>query len=147
MVIVILFYAIGYINLKIFYNGYVLQALKRQIPNYPSYNRFLELKKSITFPLHCYLTTRFSTCTGISFIDPAPLRVRHERRIHHHRVCKEIVKRGKSSTGWFYEFKLILQFSWDIHICFYLIIALFTQSNSILFELKKTNDHDYIHKN
>ncbi|MGR3952016.1 MAG: hypothetical protein QRY74_03825 [Chlamydia sp.] len=53
MTIFILFHIVGYRNFKTFYNGYVLQVLKRQFPNCPSYNRFLELKKSIAFPLHC----------------------------------------------------------------------------------------------
>lgn len=106
MTIVILFHVIGYRNFKTFYNGYVLNYLKKEFPFCPSYNRFLELKKTIVFPLHCYLVTRCSKCTGISFIDSTPLKVCHQRRIHNHKVFKDIAKRGKSSTGWFYGFKL-----------------------------------------
>lgn len=32
----------------------------------------------------------------------------HNRRIHPHKVFKGIAERGKSSTGWFYGFKLHL---------------------------------------
>ncbi|MGR3951985.1 MAG: transposase [Chlamydia sp.] len=94
MAIVILFHVIGYRNFKVFCNGYVLHALKSAFPNCPRCNKFLEFKKSIIFPLHCYLTIRFGTCTGISFIDSIPLRAFHDRRIHNYKVFKEIAKSG-----------------------------------------------------
>lgn len=106
MTLVVLFHIIGYRNFKTFYNGYVLNYLKKEFPGCPSYNRFVELKKSIVFPLHCYLVNRFGKCSGISFIDSTPLKVCHQRRIHSHKVFKGMATRGKSSTGWFYGFKL-----------------------------------------
>ncbi len=51
---------------------------------------------------------RTGKCTGISFIDSTTLNVCHNRRIHSHKVFKGIADRGKSSTGWFYGFKLHL---------------------------------------
>ena len=51
---------------------------------------------------------RFGKCSGISFLDSTTLDVCHNRRIHSHKVFKDIVERGKSSTGWFYGFKLHL---------------------------------------
>ncbi|MBE8416775.1 IS982 family transposase, partial [Leptospira borgpetersenii] len=47
-------------------------------------------------------------CSGISFIDSTILKVCDNRRIHSHKVFKDIAQRGKSSTGWFYGFKLHL---------------------------------------
>lgn len=44
--------------------------------------------------------------TGISFIDSTTLDVCHNRRIDSHKVFDGIAERGKSSTGWFYGFKL-----------------------------------------
>ena len=32
----------------------------------------------------------------------------HNRRIHSHRVFKDLAKRGKNSIGWFFGFKLHL---------------------------------------
>ena len=58
MTIIVLFHIIGYRNFKTFYNGYVLQYLSKEFPGCPSYNRFVELKKSMAFPLHCFLMTR-----------------------------------------------------------------------------------------
>lgn len=51
---------------------------------------------------------RAGKCTGISFIDSTTLDVCHNRRIHSHKVFKRIAERGKSSTGWFFGFKLQL---------------------------------------
>lgn len=106
MAIIILFHIVGYRNFKTFYNGYVLQFLKKEFPGCPSYNRFLELKQSMVFPLHIYLTTRFGESTGISFVDSTSIEVCHTKRIHSHKVFRTIAKKGKSSTGWFYGFKL-----------------------------------------
>lgn len=106
MTLVILFHIVGYRNFKTFYAGYVLNYLKKDFPNLPSYNRFLELKSQLVFPLHCYLMTRLGSCTGISFIDSASLDVCHPKRVHNHKVFKGIAKWGKTSVGYFYGFKL-----------------------------------------
>ena len=106
MTIVVLFHQIGYRNFKTFYNGHALKHLSNKFPGLPSYNRFIELKKSIVFPLHYYLMTIAGKSTGIAFVDSTPLNVCHPRRIYSHKVFKNIAKRGKTSTGWFYGLKL-----------------------------------------
>ena len=73
-----------------------------------SYNRFVALKSEVMFALSVYLYTRFGTCDGVSFIDSTRLRVCENRRIPTHRVFVEEAKRGKTSLGWFYGFKLHL---------------------------------------
>lgn len=45
-------------------------------------------------------------CTGISIADSTPLAVCENLRIPRHKVFKDTAQRGKSSTGWFYGFKL-----------------------------------------
>ncbi len=106
MAIVVLFHTIGYRNFKTFYIGYALRHLIKEFPGLPSYNRFIELKKSIVFPLQCYLMSIVGKPTGIAFIDSTSLKVCHPKRIHSHKVFKNIAKRGKTSTGWFYGLKL-----------------------------------------
>ena len=106
MTIVILFHIFGYRNFKTFYNGYAVKHLRDKFPGLPSYNRFVELKKSVVFPLHCYLMTIAGKSTGIAFVDSTSLEVCHPKRIHSHKVFKNIARRGKTSTGWFYGFKL-----------------------------------------
>lgn len=62
-----------------------------------------------TVPLLLYMMKfRVGKCTGISFIDSTTIDVCHNRRIHSHKVFKDTAERGKSSTGWFYGFKLHL---------------------------------------
>ena len=55
-----------------------------------------------------YLRVRFGQRTGVAFIDSTPLSVCHNKRIGRHRVFAEVARRGKSSMGWFYGFKLHL---------------------------------------
>ena len=45
---------------------------------------------------------------GVSFIDSTVLTACHTRRISSHKVFRGIAKRGKTSTGWFFGFKLHL---------------------------------------
>ena len=51
---------------------------------------------------------RLGVVTGISFIDSTSLHVCHNLRIRSNKVFKGIAVRGKTSTGWFYGFKLHL---------------------------------------
>lgn len=50
----------------------------------------------------------FGNSTGISFIDATALKVCHNLRIPSPKVFKGSAARGKSSTGWYYGFKLHL---------------------------------------
>ncbi len=45
-------------------------------------------------------------CTGISAVDSTPLAVCDNLRISRHKMFDEYTERGKSSTGWFFGFKL-----------------------------------------
>lgn len=49
-----------------------------------------------------------SHCTNISFVDSTTLDVCDSHRIQQHKVFEGIAQRGRSSTGWFYGFKLHL---------------------------------------
>lgn len=44
--------------------------------------------------------------TGQYYIDSTKLPVCHNLRINRHKVFKDIAKRGKTSTGWFFGCKL-----------------------------------------
>ncbi|WP_368491297.1 transposase [Clostridium sp. BJN0013] len=55
------------------------------------------------------------------FIDSTALDVCNNRRIYLHKVFKEIAKLGRSSTGWFYGFKLHLVVN-DVREKFFLFI-------------------------
>ena len=85
MTIVILFHMSGFRNFKTFYQGYLLTHLAKLFPTAPSYQRFVELKKSVIFPLHCYLMSLMGKATGISFVDSTSLAVCHPKRIYGHK--------------------------------------------------------------
>ena len=60
----------------------------------------------VTFPLIFFVYTSAGKCSGISFIDFTTLDVCDNHRINQHKVSKNIAQGGKSSTSWFYGFKL-----------------------------------------
>ena len=109
MTIMVLFHLSDNKNMKHFYLFYVKQHLKSEFPNTVSYNRFTELMQTVLLPLAFYLKSqRLGSCSGISFVDSTPLSVCHNRRIASNKVFRSFAKRGKSSMGWFFGFKLHL---------------------------------------
>lgn len=107
MAIVILFHKTGYRTFKDYYLRFV-SNLKSYFPKLMSYSRFVNLMKTCLFPLFVFSQGCLGQSSGISFVDSTILTVCHGRRIHSHKVFKKIAKRGKTSTGWFYGFKLHL---------------------------------------
>ena len=108
MTIVIHFHQSHYRTFKAYYTEHVQVHLRCEFPQLVSYQRFVALLASVQIPLLAYLHHRYGTCTGISFIDSTSLAVCDPKRIHQHRVFATDAKRGKSSMGWFYGFKLHL---------------------------------------
>ena len=106
--ILVMFHKTGYRTFKDYYMRYVLPYLKPFFPHLVCYSKFVHLMKTCLFPLFIFSQTCLGACTGISFVDSTILTVCHGRRINSHRVFKRIAKRGKTSTGWFYGFKLHL---------------------------------------
>jgi hypothetical protein len=108
MTILILFQQSGYRTFKGFYTQYVQVHLRAEFPQLVSYTRFVDLMPRVLLPLAIYLHTQLGTCTGISFVDSTALVVCHNARIRQHRVFRADARRGKTSVGWFYGFKLHL---------------------------------------
>ena len=108
LTIVVHFHQIGFRNFKAFYLVYVWQHLRSEFPKLLSYTRFIQLMPHLVTPMSVYLQSRYGTCTGISFIDATAIAVCHNRRISQHRVFRNSASRGKTSTGWFFGFKLHL---------------------------------------
>lgn len=109
MTILVLFHGSGYRTFKHFYLRHVGTHLRGAFPRQLSYNRFVERIPQALLALAAYLRARrLGPCGGISFVDSTPLRVCHNARIHSHRVMRGLAARGKTSTGWFYGFKLHL---------------------------------------
>lgn len=92
---------------KHFYTYFNLY-LKKEFPKLISYDRFVYLKKNLFIPLFAYLLHRRGVVRGISFIDSTSTKVCHNKRISRNKVFNSLAKRGKTTSGWFYGFKLHL---------------------------------------
>jgi len=108
MTLIIYFHQSQYRHFKGYYLFHVRRYLKEAFPGLVSYQRFVALMPSVLIPLCVYLQQRKGTATGLAFIDATSIAVCHNRRIHSHKVFKKLAKRGKTSVGWFYGFKLHL---------------------------------------
>lgn len=111
MTILIGFHQSHYRDFKAYYLEHVCRYQRSEFPGLVSYPRFVALMPYALIPLCAYLGSLFGSCSGISFIDSTPLAVCHNARIHQHRVFARLAERGKSSTGWFFGFKLHVVFN------------------------------------
>ena len=109
MTIVIHFHQSHYRNFKAYYCEHVLLHLRSEFPGLVSYTRFVEFMPSVLLPLCVFFQrTCLGDCTGVSFIDSTSLDVCLNQRIASHKVFAGLAERGKTSTGWFFGFKLHL---------------------------------------
>jgi len=108
MTIIIWFHQSHYRDFKAFYIQHVQKHLRAEFPQLVSYNRFVELMPGTLLPMCIYLYSRRGHQTGLSFVDSTPIAVCHNKRIRRHKTFAQAARRGKSSMGWFYGFKLHL---------------------------------------
>ena len=108
MTILVLFQLSHYRTFKDFYFFCLIPHYKQDFPNLVSYNRFVELTPYAVMPLFILLMNISGEKTGKYFIDSTKLFVCDNRRIYRHKVFEGIAQRGKTSTGWFFGFKLHL---------------------------------------
>lgn len=106
MTIAILFHHAQFKHFKAYYTLYVRKTLKQYFPGVPSYNHFVHLMQRVIFPLCVFLHGLFGKTTGISFVDSTVLTVCSIRRVSSHKVFRGLAKKGKTSVGWFFGFKL-----------------------------------------
>ena len=109
MTILIHFHQSHYRNFKAYYCEHVQPYLRSEFPDLVSYTRFVDFIPSALLPLCAYfLHTCLGDCTGNSFNDSTSLEVCLNQRIASHKVFAGLAARGKTSTGWFFGFKLHL---------------------------------------
>jgi hypothetical protein len=109
MTILIHFHQSHYRHFKAYYTEHVLVHLRAEFPGLVSYTRFVDFIPSALLPLCAYFQEHGrGNCTGISFIDATTIDVCLNQRIASHKVFAGLAGRGKTSTGWFYGFKLHL---------------------------------------
>lgn len=106
--IVIAFQGSGFRTFKEFYTLQVLPHWRETFPQLVGYTRFVELMPWSLMVLVYLLKTCMGQPTGISFVDSTLLKVCHPNRASRYQVFKNVAQWGKSSTGWFFGFKLHL---------------------------------------
>lgn len=109
MTILIHFHQSHYRTFKDYYCGYVCLHLRAAFPSLVSYTRFVEYIPSVVVPMAVYFQSMCrGACTGVSVVDATALAVCCPQRIAQHKVFAGVARRGKTSTGWFFGFKLHL---------------------------------------
>jgi len=109
MTIIIYYHFSGFRCFKWYYNLVIKRIFADYFPTSFSYSRFIQLMAELNLYLLFYMTAcRLSVTTQGNYIDAKKLVVSHNRRIKDHQVHKGFARRGKSSTGWFFGFKLHL---------------------------------------
>jgi hypothetical protein len=131
LTIVIFYQFSGIKNFKTFFHAFKKNFIS-EFPKLCSYNRFIEKKQRLLFPLYALSHCVKGECSGVSFIDSTALPVCHNKRIHSHKVFKKIAKRGKTTMGYFYGFKVHLVVNHTGHIIDYSL------SSGELHDLNKT---------
>jgi hypothetical protein len=107
MTILIAFHGSDHRTFKHFYLM-LMERHRAEFPDLVSYHRMVELMPSVLGLLCGYLQSRFGDCTGINFIDSTALAVCGNKRITRNQVFRGLAKRGKTTMGWFFGFKLHL---------------------------------------
>lgn len=109
MTILIHFHQSHYRTFKAYYTEHIQVHLSKEFPHAGRVIRAsLHSIPTMMLPLLAYLQSRYGACTGISFIDSTSLEICDPKRINQHRVFATDAKRGKSSMGWLFGFKLHL---------------------------------------
>ena len=106
MTLTVLFHQLRFRQFKGFYLGYVCRHLRAEFPKLPSYQRVVELMPRCLAPLAALFECLKGQCDGISITDATSIVVCDNKRISRHSVFKGKAKRGKTSMGWFFGFKL-----------------------------------------
>ena len=109
MTIVIFYHYSGFKCFKWYYNLVIRDLFLSYFPTAFSYSRFIQLMHELNIYMVFFMVaTRLSVPLEGNYIDSKKLVVCLNPRIKNHKVHKGIAKRGRSSTGWFFGFKLHL---------------------------------------
>jgi len=105
--IVIMFHQVNFRTFKHFYL-HLLKFYNKEFPDLVSYSRFVRLIPRCLLPLCAYAHSLKGKASGISFVDSTTIQVCKPKRMNRNKVFQGIAKKGKSTIGWFFGFKLHL---------------------------------------
>lgn len=106
LTVMVLFHVSPCKNFKWFYLTYLPLRHGKDFPHRVSYERFVVLQPRLFLPLQLLLHSLRGEETGLYFMDATSLSVCHNKRINRHRVFGNLAKRGRTTMGWFFGFKL-----------------------------------------
>ena len=104
--IMVLFHLSPFKDFKHFWHYGVEQKYRDYFGEIPSYGRFVSLMPRLFIPFCVLMHSLTGDQTGIYVADSTKIAVCHNLRISRNRVFADLAKRGKTTTGWFYGFKL-----------------------------------------
>lgn len=105
--ILIFFHHSKFKTFKDYYELAIRGYLRSAFRNLVSYNRFLELAQDHIFTMFVFANAFNGKKDGeIFFVDSTCLKVCHNKRISSNKVFQKVAKKGKTSMGWFFGFKL-----------------------------------------
>ena len=110
LTILLAYHESGMACFKFFYVN-LLRDGRNLFPHLVTYERFVTLIKRAFPALMALLKSLQGEITEYLFIDSTPMPVCHNMRIHRHRTFKDMAARGRTSTGWFFGFKLHMLFN------------------------------------
>ena len=108
MSIVIFYHFSGYKYFKLYYENEICGRLKHLFPKRPCYDRFIALMPRLFVPMTLMLHLMQGKKAGEYYVDSTHFSVCKNKRITRHKTFEGIAKRGKSTMGWFFGFKLHL---------------------------------------
>ena len=108
LLIEIYFHLSPYKDFKHYYLYGICHEHRDKFAKLPTYQRFVALKQQLFMPLTILLHSLSGKKTGLYFADATSLKVCRNKRIYNHKVFKDMAKRGMTTMGWFFGFKLHL---------------------------------------
>jgi hypothetical protein len=108
MTILLLFHRSNYRTFKHFYLNQVKVQWDYLFPNLVKYSRFIQLTSHAFFPMFCFLKQHQGAWGDLQFIDSTVLTSCHVKRASSHKTFRSSARWGKTTTGWFFGFKLHL---------------------------------------
>jgi len=109
MCILVYYHFSGFRCFKWYYQNVIKITLKSYFPDSCSYEQFVKLIPKLGLELFAWLCfEHLAPPTEANYIDSTALEVCHIKREKQHKVFRGIARKGKSSMGYFFGFKLHL---------------------------------------